>query len=650
MAASTRKKAKTKPSREESFGAAIPVAIETTVGSAPTSRTFRKRDSVDASLAARFPNLLKTPSPFRTSANNEFIDTREAVSLCIQAYWAFPLLRNMVEIMGELANSDIILNGGSASSRGFLTAWFDKIGLWKLKEQFFREWFRSGNFFAYRSDATLSEQSLNKMTQTFGAVESTIPVRYSVLNPEQIKAAGAVSLGQSIYYKVNTPYEKKQLSEAKTRKDAPSLQDLQIDLFPASATDQLLDAEKLSVVLYKAQGYEPMGVPMAYGVLDDIEAKLELKRIDLSIARTIDRALLLITVGEKPSEYNRTPVNKDAYAALQKIFESESVARTLVADYTVKGEWLIPDTNKILGEQKYAQIDKDIKMGLNAIFFDTDEKFANASIKVQVFIERLQEARQAFLTGFLQKEIVRVCKAIGAKNYPTAEFEENSLRDELQWSKLALTMAQFGFLTPDELQEALKTGRMPSKEESRASQEEFAQLRKQGMYLPISGGSTEIQMQQLELQKVTAAAAKTVPSGSSGAAGRPSGSSAPKASSSPSPIGTAKASIGFSLTKLKDLFWKVTDLQNRVDGAIARKFGVTVGAMDDKQKDASKSLTLSIITNEPDEAWGSCLKHYLKTLPDVPANVLSEVESLAAEHDIPLYEAAILRLAKTSAP
>lgn len=650
MTKPARKKAIKKTAQEESFGATVPIAIETTFGTvptSPTSRTFRKRDALTSSIASRFPNLLRTPSPFKTSESNAFLDTREAISLCVQAYWTFPLLRNMVEIMGELANSNIILNGGSATSRSFVEAWFDKIGLWKLKEQFFREWFRSGNFFAYRSDATLDDSSMSKMTQTFGAVERTIPVRYSVLNPEQIKATGALSLGQAIYYKVNSEYEEKQLKSSSVAVQRDGRKNLQIDFLPSASIDQKLDQEKLSVVLYKAQGYEPMGIPMAYGVLDDIEAKLELKRIDLSIARTIDRALLLITVGEKPSEFNRVPVNKEAYAALQKIFESESVARTLVADYTVKAEWLIPDTNKILGEAKYAQIDKDIKMGLNAIFFDSDEKFANASIKVQIFIERLKEARSAFLTGFLQPEIIRVCKAIGSKNYPIADFEESSLRDELQWSKLALTMAQFGFLTPDELQETLKTGRMPSKEESRASQVEFAKLRKEGMYLPISGGSTAIQLEQLEIQKMTESTAPTVPSGSLGQAGRPSGSSAPRTATKLSPVGTAKASLGFSLTKLKDLFWKVTTLQNKVDTAIAKKIGVAADKWNTRQAEASKALTLSIIANEPNETWGSCWKQYMKTLPDVLPTALIEIEELAAEHDVPLYEAAILRLAKT---
>ena len=45
-----------------------------------------------------------------------------------------------------------------------------------------------------------------------------------------------------------------------------------------------LDMERVITVFYKKQDYEPYGVPMGYPVLEDIDAKSELKKMDMAIA------------------------------------------------------------------------------------------------------------------------------------------------------------------------------------------------------------------------------------------------------------------------------------------------------------------------------------------------------------------------------
>ena len=45
-----------------------------------------------------------------------------------------------------------------------------------------------------------------------------------------------------------------------------------------------LDSERLVYSFYKKQDYEPFAVPFGYPVLDDINFKLELKKISLSLS------------------------------------------------------------------------------------------------------------------------------------------------------------------------------------------------------------------------------------------------------------------------------------------------------------------------------------------------------------------------------
>ncbi len=50
-------------------------------------------------------------------------------------------------------------------------------------------------------------------------------------------------------------------------------------------------------------------------------------------------------------------------------------------------------------------------------------------------------------------------------------------------------MAQMGLLDPDELNKAIETGILPTKEESLENQKEYIKNRKNGLYTPLLGGN-----------------------------------------------------------------------------------------------------------------------------------------------------------------
>ena len=641
-------------------------------GQLATASTYSRKETNEFPTQS-YPNLNSFATPFKTSTgfgnNGSGIDTREAIKLSVQAYWAFPLLRNVVEVMGELSNSNLFLKGGNKKTRDFVEAWWDRINVWQLKEQFFREWFRSANAFIYRFDGEFSNADLSKMTQIYGSMNNRkIPVKYMILNPESIVASGNIAFDQATYAKVLSQYEIQRLKNPQTAEEKALVKQLDKESLKAiregSSPTLKLDPERLNVLLYKNQPYEPMGVPMAYGVLKDIEAKLELKRIDLSIARTTDRALLLLTVGETPNEYHKgSNINPNTIAALQQAFANESVARTLIADYTVKGSWLIPDINKILGPEKYVQLDKDINTGLNAILFNDGEKFANTSIKVQIFIERLKEARSAFLHNFLQPEIKKICQTINAKAVPIATFEDLSLKDELQYAKIYTSLAQIGLLTPQEMFEAMETGKLPINEESIINQRAFKELRDEGLYLPIIGGAADIQKQQLDLQgqqidnqyelgkeSNKVAAIKAVQPSTSGPkkpAGRPQGSSSPKTATKPTPVGSGKAKAsmdGFSLAKFHEYVPAVSEVHNTVEKALKKQFSIK--KLSEHQIAMGRQLVESIISNEPKDNWVKSVNHYIKEPKEMDLAVASEIDDIQIKFDVDSYTASILRLTK----
>jgi len=610
--------------------------------------TSRRQETLD-SPAQSFPNIDNCISPFIEGAGARTVNTNEAIRLSVKAYWAFPLLRNIVEVMGELANSRLILKGSNKRTRDFIEQWFEKINIWGLKEQFFREWFRSANFFCYRMDGEFTSRDLEDLQSAFGSsIKKKIPLKYVTLNPEQISVS-SYSFGNPSFYKTQSHFEQKRINTPKPPAKKKTAKNLRPLIKEDSSRSVLhLAPNNLSALMYKAQDYEPMGVPFAYGVLKDIEAKMELKRIDLSIARTTDRALLLITVGETPNQFTRqgNNINLNTLQAIQQAFQNEGIARTLITDYTVKGDWLMPDINKILGDEKYKQLDKDISVGLNAVIFDSGEAFANTSIKVQLFVERLKEARNAFLKHFLEPEIRRVVSVIGAKSAPEVRFEELSLRDELQYSKLAVQMAQVGLLTADELFETLDSGKLPTPESSLESQASFKEARDKGLYLPLLGGASQIQKEQLAVQEkqidagIAAAAAAPASPKAPKPAGRPSGSTGPKATTTP----TAKASVGFSLVKFSELAKAVSDVQNKTEKALMKKFGIKT--LNDVQNSAAKSIVSAIISNEDEKNWEANIKEYVQNPKEIQTAIASQLDDLRIQYDIDEYTAAITRLAK----
>ena len=155
---------------------------------------------------------------------------------------------------------------------------------------------------------------------------------------------------------------------------------------------------------------------------------MELKKVDQAISRTIENVILLITMGTDPDKGGINPSNMQA---MQSLFQNESVGRVLVADYTTKAEFVLPDIGKVIGPEKYQIVNEDIRQGLQNVIVG-DEKYKNTQVKAEIFLERLKEARQAFLHNFLQPQIKLVCQEMGFKVYPTARFEEIDIKDEVQ--------------------------------------------------------------------------------------------------------------------------------------------------------------------------------------------------------------------------
>ena len=617
-------------------------------GGASTTRR-RRNAATSNSKSARFANITQGLLPYDISADG--IDVRDTIELCQKAYANVPIFRNAIDIMAELANSPIYVEQGNEASRTFIKKWFSKINLWSLKDQYFREYYRSGNVFLYRIDGKFNSKDFSKLHKIYGSSdfidEGKIPIRYVLLNPYDIIATRSTTFKINSYKKILSEYEIERLQNPKTEEDKEVF-----DSLPQSVKDRIkqggwsgdgitmdLDAKQLCNSFYKKQDYEPFAIPFGFPVLDDINWKMELKKVDQAVSRTIENVILLITMGTDPDKGGINPHNLQA---MQSLFQNESVGRVLVADYTTKAEFVLPDISKIIGPEKYQIVNEDIRQGLQNVIVG-DEKYKNTQVKAEIFLERLKEARQSFVHNFLQPQIKLVCQQMGFKTYPTAKFEEIDIKDEVQLQRVVTRLIEMGILTPEQGINAIKTGIYPNAEEIEPAQERYVEKRKEGMYNPLVGGIPMIDVDgdgEVDTVQTQEEGGNSAPKSSGRPVGRPKGTTG-----IPRTVNASKEL--FSRKDIQSLIYKIEDFEKKATERMLKSIGSK--KLNEAQEKLVSNLCKSIVLGKEKRMWtrtlNACIKDFDK-IADI--SILPKIVEISENHQLETYPAALLYHSKKS--
>lgn len=595
----------------------------------------------------KYANIREGLLPFESSVNS--YNVRDAIELCQKAYANVAIFRNAIDIMSEFANAEIYLEGGTQKAKDFLNKWLKYIKIWSVKDQYFREYYRSGNVFFYKINAKFDIDDFSKLLETYASydgssyttdvfvnknyptpydVKNLIPVQYILLNPFNVTVNRTSSWKHVVYQKILSEYELEKLQNPKNEHDEivfNSLDQATKDKIKNGqwAPDGLkiqLNPTDVITSFYKKQDYEPFAIPFGFAVLDDINFKLEMKKIDQAICRTIENVILLITMGTEPTKGG---INHKNIKAMQSLLNNESVGRVLVADYTTKAEFIIPDMNKVLGYEKYKIVNEDIKEGLQNILIGS-EKFSNTTVKAQVFFERLKEARNAFINDFLQPEIEGVFKNLGFKGKcPKVKFEEVSVKDETQFNRVVTRMMELGILPPEEGIKVIETGIYPTPEELVAAQEKFVQQREKGFYNPIVGGVPMI----------------APPTPDIGAAPSPNTLKNKTPNEKGRPLGT-KASV-FARDAISEVMKKTNELTNAVQACLKEKYKRKT--LNNEQKQISQSISEAIIIGSESSMWNNLAKEVIQDPVKLEKlGILKQVQDMSTEHQLETYAAALL--------
>ena len=590
--------------------------------SSSNTSTRINRSSVTAPLN-KFSQIRAGLLPYEISSDG--INVREAIELCQKAYANVPIFRNTIDMMSEFANAEVYLEGGNATSRNFFMKLFDRIKLWDLKDQYFREYYRSGNIFLYRLDGKFDLNDFKKFSKVVENAprENKFPLKYIVLNPFEIvaKRSTVFNTKDGAYAKILSEFDMERLANPKNEYDkavfeALDPEDRKLIKDGAYFKDGLkinLENERLAYSFYKKQDYEPFAIPFGYPVLEDINAKMEMKKMDQAIMRTVENVILMITMGAEP---DKGGINSNNVKAMQKLFQNGSVGRVLVSDYTTKADFVIPDINKVVGVQKYEVINQDIKEGLQNIILNED-KYSGAQIKARVFLDRLKEAREAFINDFLQPEIQRISKDLGFRQYPTVKFKDIDLRDETQLMRVATRLMELGVLTAEQGMTLFHTGRFPKAEELEDAQEKFVDQREKGFFNPIVGGAPMIDEDQMNKPKNQP---------TKGMPGRPEGSE-----------------DQFSRANIQETIYDIENLRNTAFAKLGDKLKVDKKGFSKDQEKMVDKLCESVVCSTEKENWSdqiiSCVNDFnvIEKL-----GTLDGVLNVSESHKLELYPSAIL--------
>lgn len=649
---------------QEFSEAALPELVGQSIASYATSSYNRGNTPNSALTCTIWPNIDQLGLPFGYS--NGYYSVKDAVIFCQKAYYRIGIFKTAIDTMTDLCNGPLHFYGGNKQSLEWFQSWDKKINGWKLRDEFFRECFRSGNIFLYRADMTLKAEDVFKLTQTY-AKKIEVPGRYIILNPATL-CVQYFEAGYPVYAKLISKLELEQLKKS-DEKDEPSIyQDIKTTIqkyVSGTGTDAIvkLDSEKLHTIFYQKQDYEPFAIPMGYCVLDDINLLLEMKKADLIVSKSVEYMMLLVTMGAKKEDGGTNP---KAMQMLKDAFKKDQLGRALVADYTTQATFITPDLTKVMMPEKYDEIKSNIANGLTNIFFGQD-KFANVMAKIKVFVKKLESAQRLFINDFLQPEIKRISKSLNFKSYPKVEFQPINLEDQTNFLRVATQLLQLGILTPKDGLELMETGLYPEFEELNVNQDEFRKLKSKGYYEPIVGGpystnklqseqfKNQNEMTQVQLDHESKMKTKELKHKAenpeqkppqiviNGQPGRPGGTKSPQTTKKIKP---AKASIIEDNEEIfsQKLFVENTNLAYEIEEMVEEEYKKEFQKkrLSKSDKDFIQNKTDIILGNSNPSEWASLAKQ--NKVPSLNEENSAAISDIQLEYDVDDSRMAILLL------
>ncbi len=403
---------------------------------------------------------------------------RDIVVYARNMYKRVGVIRNVIDLMTDFSADDVKFMHPDKEEQAFYQAWSNKIGLQETINQFARHLLIDHNVVVKRITARLSkpvEKEIReqhalakpdiKVKTTPDSTESReIPWRYRFLDITNLTWIGGESgllsgqrgLAFRLPSNLISMVKKAETSKSQLEKDI-------VENFPNDIIEGIksgkqviqLDNDKLYVTYCKKDDWDAWSVPFLYSVMPDIVFKDKLRQAEVS---ALDGVINVIRIWKLGDHKEGVLPNQAAINKLINILEANTGggAMDIVWDSMIEMEDFYPPIDKILGSEKYDQVNKDILIGLGipeVLLGGRGGNFSNSFIQLKTIVERLKYIR-ARITEWLLNEVALIAKAMGFATLPKVYFNQMSLNDENVEKQLIVGLLDRGIISPEGVLEA----------------------------------------------------------------------------------------------------------------------------------------------------------------------------------------------------
>ncbi len=419
---------------------------------------------------------------------------QDIVAMTQAIYKKMGLIRNIIDLMADFSSEGLNIKHPVKKQQRFYRSWAKRVDLQGRAHDFMKLLLRDANVIVRRRNAELPPEIIKLMSSKSSIKaekllqivtdekpekvkvddrkdKSEIPWRYTFLNPVMIEKVGGAAAkffnGNDLAMRIP-----KELANSIRNPKTDIEKDLQNKL-PQEVIDAvkktrggggsliLLDPTKIYIDYYKKDDWEDWGTPFLYGIFDEITLKEKMKLADMSALDGVINTIRLWRLGDHKEKIlpNPNAVNK-----LLDILQHNQGGGVLdlVWDSMIDLKTEYPPVDKILGDEKYTSVNRDIVQGLgipNALLGGVDLATRNAEtafVQLKTLIERLEYIREKCLT-WINGEFKRVADAMGFKTTPFVSFGTMSLRNEAAEKQLMIQLVDRGIVSVEAVHELFGT-------------------------------------------------------------------------------------------------------------------------------------------------------------------------------------------------
>ena len=388
----------------------------------------------------------------------EYVKTR--IASCREAYENAGIIGNAIDLMVDFGMEGFDIVHPDPIIQNFYRAWAIRVGLESLSSQILKCYFRDGNVPILSFRGRIKAKEFEKLKKAVGANLFTddnlsakvIPYAYHVLDVLCIEKWGSELLDNVRFeYRISAE-DLRPLKDPRAESNASYIEELRKaigdeDFKYLSDSGYLRFAPgRLSMLYYKKDDYRAWANPMFWRVMDDVKFKKLLRDMDVSVCESVINTLIVIALGNTVEGFPATPA---MFEKLSNLMKTPTKSKTLIWNDLIKIMAEYPPVERILGKEKYEQVDADIRAGLGiaeVVLNGQGNNYANSFLSVKTLLERLEGGRNVLLT-WLEAEVRNIAKAMGFKQPAWFKMHHMSLRDEEAEKRLLLELVDRGMVS-----------------------------------------------------------------------------------------------------------------------------------------------------------------------------------------------------------